>query len=78
MTAEVTQNNVHILIPYKVAKICSRVASDRQIPVERAVADFYKSDTAKLLEDESSKLWQEGWVGLYELYKNEMENAYDK
>lgn len=78
MIPEVTQENVHILIPYKVSKICSQIASERQIPLTRAIADFYKSNTARLLEDEGSKLWQEGWVGLYDLYMEEKGDGYDK
>lgn len=73
MMPEITQENVHVLIPYKVSRICAQAARDRRVPVTRAVADFYRSDTARLLEDEESKLWQEGWVGLYDAYKTEEE-----
>ena len=46
---------------------------NENLPIAKAVAKFYRSNTAKLLEDESSKLWHDGWVGIYDLYKIENE-----
>ena len=73
MIPEITQKNVHIFIPYKVSKISGQIAKNENLPIAKAVAKFYRSNTAKLLEDESTKLWHDGWVGIYDLYKNEKE-----
>lgn len=73
MIPEITQKNVHIFIPYKVSKISGQIAKNENLPIAKAVAKFYRSNIAKLLEDESTKLWHDGWVGIYDLYKNENE-----
>lgn len=71
MIPKITQKNVHIFIPYKVSKISVQIAKNENLPIAKAVAKFYQSNTAKLLEDESSKLWHDGWVGIYDLYNEE-------
>lgn len=71
MILEITQKNVHIFFPYKIAKVAAQIAKTDGIPISKAVEKFYKSKTAKLLEDESTKLWQSGWVGPYRTYKDE-------
>lgn len=71
MIPEITQKNVHIFLPHKISKVSVQISKDEKIPVAKAVAKFYRSKTAKLLEDESTKLWHDGWVGIYDLYKSE-------
>lgn len=71
MMPEITQKNVHLFIPYKVAKLCDFLSREEDLTASEAVIRFYKSRTARLLEDESTKLWQLGWVTLYEMYKEE-------
>ena len=73
MIPEITQKNVHLFIPFKVSKISVQIAKNENLPIAKAVAKFYRSNTAKLLEDESTKLWHDGWIGIYDLYKNENE-----
>ena len=73
MIPEITQKNVHLFIPFKVSKISVQIVKNENLPIAKAVAKFYRSNTAKLLEDESSKLWHDGWVSIYDLYK--IENA---
>ena len=73
MIPEITQKNVHLFIPFKVSKISVQIAKNENLPIAKAVAKFCRSNTAKLLEDESSKLWHDGWVGIYDLYKIENE-----
>ena len=73
MIPESTQKNVHLFIPFKVSKISVQIAKNESLPIAKAVAKFYRSNTAKLLEDEESKLWHDGWVGIYDLYKIENE-----
>lgn len=63
MIPEVTRENVHILIPYKVSKICSQIASERQIPLTRAIAvmrspifDFLAPRFAKICFSEPASI----------------------
>ena len=71
MIPEITQKNVRLFIPYKVSKICNYICINEHISAQQAVAQFYKSKTAQLLGEEKTKLWQLGWVALYEMYEDE-------
>lgn len=71
MIPEITQKNVHIFIPYKVSKICDYICRKEHLLPVQAVAKFYKTKTARLLGQEESKLWNLGWVALYEMYAEE-------
>jgi len=70
---EITQNNVHIFIPYKVSKICAELCRVRQISISDAIRLFYASKTNAMLADESTKMWCEGWVSIYESFISELE-----
>lgn len=48
-----TQKNVRVFIPCKVSKISVQIAKNENLQIAKAVAEFYQSNTAKLLEDES-------------------------
>lgn len=67
---EITQDNVHIFIPYKVAAIVRRLNADRNMQLNRAVTAFYNSRTYANLEDESTKCWHESPAQLYEDFIN--------
>ena len=71
MIPQITQENVRLFIPYKVSKICNYICENEHISARQAISRFYKTRTAKLLGEESSKLWQLGWVALYEMYEEE-------
>lgn len=62
---KVTQENVHIFIPLKVAKVTQLVAKNNHISWKEAMIDFYNSRTYDVLEKEDSKLWYEGVNYLY-------------
>jgi hypothetical protein len=66
MIQEVTQKNVHIFIPRKVAVLVCRYAKQADISPKEALINFYKSKTYYLLSQERSKLWQFGDNYLYE------------
>ena len=53
---KITQENVHIFIPYKVAAIARRLNKDKNMPLNRAVAEFYNSVTYAMLEKEDKVL----------------------
>lgn len=71
MIPQITQANVRLFIPYKVSKICNYICLREHISPQAAVSKFYRTRTARLLGEESSKLWQLGWVALYEMYEEE-------
>lgn len=73
MIPEITQENVRIFIPLKVSKVCNQLCKDENLTVLQAISKFYKSKTARILSEEKTKLWQQGWVGVYSLYRGENE-----
>lgn len=71
--AKVTQENVHIFIPLKVAKVTELVAKNNNIGWKEALLEVYNSRTYNVLEKEDTKLWYEGVSYLYmrlEMEKN--------
>lgn len=66
MIPEITQKNVHIFIPRKIAILACRYAKQAHISPKEALIYFYKSKTYSLLSQEKSKLWQFGDNYLYE------------
>ena len=71
MIPPITQANVRLFIPYKVSKICAYICQREHVSAQQAVSQFYRTRTARLLGEENSKLWQLGWVALYEMYEEE-------
>lgn len=67
---QVTQKNVHLFIPNKVAKICSELAMTENLSLNESIIKFYNSSVYETLSRESSKLWQEGWVYVYQMMGN--------
>ncbi len=57
---EVTQENVHLFIPYKVARICGQLHKTQNLSVKDDILKFYNSKLSQDLSDESTKLWHEG------------------
>lgn len=62
---KVTQENVHIFIPLKAAKVAERYAKSHGISKKQALLDFYNSKVYGILEQEDTKLWYEGVNYLY-------------
>ena len=67
---QVTQQNVHLFIPSKVSKICSELARTENLSLNESILKFYNSSAYETLSRESSKLWQEGWVYVYQMMSN--------
>ena len=57
MPAEITQENVRLLIPGKAARMATLIAACRHITPKAALLAFYRSKTYRELERESSKYW---------------------
>lgn len=63
---EVTQKNVHLLIPSKLSWMANMLAEDRGISIVEAMKMVYSSEVYARLEEESTKAWHLGPVALYE------------
>ena len=66
MIREVTNNNVHLLIPGKAAHFARIYTEQHGSTMLEALHAFYSSKMYHELEAESTKLWHLGPVALYE------------
>lgn len=66
MSANITQDNVHLLIPSKISWMADILVKDRGVSIVDAVKILYSSSIYKKLEVESTKAWHLGPVALYE------------
>ena len=67
---EVTQENVHLLIPSKLSWMANMLAEDKGISIVEAMKMLYSSEVYARLEKESTKAWHLGPVALYEDFQN--------
>jgi hypothetical protein len=70
MNLEINQNNIHLLLPSKVAWIADMMTEDRDISIVDALKEIYTSDMYRQLETESTKKWHYGPVALYQEIKS--------
>ena len=63
---EITQKNVHLLIPSKLSWMANMLAEDRGISIVEAMKMLYSSEVYARLEEESTKSWHLGPVAIYE------------
>lgn len=66
MDLNINQDNLHLIIPSKVAWIADMLSEDRNISIVEAIRIIYSSDTYSRLENESTKTWHLGPVALYQ------------
>ena len=66
---EITQSNVHLLLPWKTAGVAELWAKDLGVAPLEALMRFYQTDFYRLLEDESTKLWTNSPEQLYLLFR---------
>ena len=66
MIPEITNNNVHLLIPGKAAHFACIYTEHHGGTMLEALHAFYSSKMYHELEAESTKLWHLGPVALYE------------
>lgn len=63
---KITQDNVHLLIPNKVAQLAARLIQDGIVSnLPEALGKVYSSNVYSLLEQENTKYW---WLGTASLY----------
>jgi len=63
---EITQQNLYLLLPFKVSWEADMLAEDEHISTIEAIRRVYSSAMYKQLEQESTKRWHEGPVSLYQ------------
>ena len=66
MRGEITQYNLYLLLPSKVAWLTDMLSQDKNISMVDAMKVIYTSDTYRKLENEATKMWHLGPVALYE------------
>ena len=66
MNLDITQDNLYLLLPSKVAWLADMLSEDKNISIVEAMRVIYSSDTYKQLENETTKMWHLGPVALYQ------------
>lgn len=74
MNLEVTQQNLYLFLPGKIANVVSIIANDEHCSSLEAMQRFYASATYQGLQQEETKLWHLGSVALYEMYRSNAAN----
>lgn len=67
---EVTQQNLYLFLPAKVANVAAIIAEHEHCTILEAMQRFYASPVYKELEQEDSKLWHLGAVALWEMMRS--------
>lgn len=71
MNVNITQENVHLLIPSKIALMTDMLAEELNIDIIDAIKRIYASRLYRELEIESTKLWHLGPVALFQTMQGE-------
>lgn len=66
MPGEVTQSNLYLFIPGKVAGVAALLAKNRGLAPEDALMAFYGTKTYARLEHEATKCWHYSPEQLYQ------------
>ena len=66
MIPEITDKNLYLLLPGKVAAVVQKYVEDYHVSMFEALHKFYHSNTYRRLEKEETKLWHLGPVALYQ------------
>jgi len=69
MYGEVTQKNLHLFIPGKIAGVAMMMAKETGRPALEMLRRFYATKTCKLLEREATKYWHYSPAQLYDMMK---------
>ena len=68
MRAEITQQNLYLILAGKAAAVAAFIAEEEHISPLEALTKFYASETYRRLEREETKYWHLGPVALYQDY----------
>lgn len=72
---EINQENVHLFIPFKIAKVTQMLVENDNMNWEEAFIKLYNSKIYEELEKEETKIWHEGATYIYQTFKMEMDNS---
>ena len=72
MSAEITQDNLNMLLPLKIGWLAPWLSEDKGISLTDAINRIYHSQLYKKLSTESTKYWHLGPVDLYNELKEEL------
>ncbi len=64
---KITQQNVRFLLPVKIAQTIALIAQAENISIDKALLEFYRSQTYANLERETSKYW---WFSPAQLFQD--------
>lgn len=68
MRADITQENLYLILAGKAAAVAIFIAEDEHLSALDALTKFYASNTYRRLEREDTKYWHLGPVALYQDY----------
>lgn len=69
MNLEITDKNLHLLLPGKAVAVSAIYAEEHHCSMMEAMRMFYASDVYKMLQSEETKFWHLGAVALYEIWQ---------
>ena len=72
MSAKITQDNLYLLLPFKIGWLASWLSEDKGISLTDAVNRIYRSNLYKKLSTASTRYWHLGPVDLYNELKTEI------
>lgn len=72
MSAKITQDNLHLLLPMKIGWLAPWLSEDLGIDIPEAINRIYHSNLYKKLSTENTKYWHLGPVDLYDELKAEL------
>jgi hypothetical protein len=70
MRAEITQQNLYLILAGKASAVATFIAEDEHISPLDALTKFYSSETYRRLEREETKYWHWRPVALYQDYRH--------
>lgn len=72
MSAKITQDNLYLLLPFKIGWLASWLSEDKGISLTDAVNRIYRSKLYKKLSTANTLYWHLGPVDLYNELKAEI------
>lgn len=72
MSAKITQENLYLLLPFKIGWLAKWIVEDKGVSLSEAINCIYHSKLYKKLSSENTKYWHLGPVDLYEELKMEL------
>lgn len=78
MNLEITDKNLYLLLPGKISRVACFYADEHKVTILDALRMFYHSDTYRRLSDETTKLWHDGPVALYQEFIDELKQDANK